>query len=276
MILGNMTLAESFLKWLLEATFLDDLGEDIIKVITGTGLETTDFSQIISSVLVPVAVSMIGVIWFLEMIEKFTQMNYGREHNMWQEFIMLGVKLVFAKAIIEYSPTIISALIHFGNDLIIEIGALGTEITGGGIDNLMEEITEAGRWEKITLMFTLIPLAFGGWLTSFVVKIAIYSRVLKLILLQTFSPIPLATLPFKEYSGMSRRFLQSFLGTVLQGAMIVVLLMLAQQISEVTIFKMDEDVSMIQEVVKALFMNVILAFSIFKSEAWSKEVVGLG
>lgn len=271
-----MSLSEKILKWLLESTFLDDLGEDIIDVITGTGLETTDFVEIISEVLIPVAISIVGIIWFMEMIERFTQMNYGREHNMWREFIMMGVQLVFAKAIIENSPQIINALVEFGNSLITDIGALGTEISGGGIDELMEEITDAGRWEKIVLMFTLMPLAFGGWITGFIVKIAIYSRVLKLILLQTFSPIPMATLPFRQYNGMSRRFLQSFLGTVLQGAMIVVLLLLSQQISEVTMFKVGEDVSMIQEVVKALFMNVILAFSIFKSEAWSKEVVGLG
>lgn len=271
-----MTLSEKFLKWLLEATFLDDLGTDIIDVITGIGLDTTNFAEIISGVLIPVAISMVGVIWFMELIEKFTQMNYGREQDMWQEFILMGVRLVFAKAIIEYSPQIIDAVIQFGNGLIADIGSLGTEITGGGIDALMAEVTDAGRWEKMVLMFTLMPLAFGGWLTGFIVKVAIYSRVLKLILLQTFSPIPMATLPFKEYNGMSKRFLQSFLGTVLQGAMIVVLLMLSQQISELTLFKLSTDLDMIQEVMKALFLNVILAFSIFKSEAWSKEVVGLG
>lgn len=271
-----MTISENILKWLLEATFIDDLGTDIINVIQGTGLDTTNFVEIISSVLIPVAVSMVGVIWFMEMIETFTQMNYGREHNMYREFILMGVRLVFAKAIIEHSPQIIEAVIHFGNSLITQIGALGTEITGGGIDALMEEVAEAGRWEKMVLMFTLMPLAFGGWLTGFIVKIAIYSRVLKLILLQTFSPIPMATLPFKEYNGMSKRFLQSFLGTVLQGAMIVVLLMLSQQISELTVLDLSTDLDMFGELLRALFLNVILAFSIFKSEAWSKEVVGLG
>lgn len=271
-----MSLSESILKWLLEATFLDDLGSNVIDVITGTGLDTTGFAHIVSNVLIPVAVSLIGIIFFLEMIEKFTQLNYGREQDMWVEFILLGVKLVFAKAIIEYSPQMIEAVIVFGNELIGDLGSLGTEISAGGIDDLMAEIEDAGRWEKITLMFTLIPLAFGGWVTGFIVKIAIYSRILKLILLQTFSPIPMATLPFKEYNGMSKRFLQSFLGTVLQGGMIVVLLLLSQQISEVTVLGLSDDMSMFTELIRALFLNIILAFSIFKSEAWSKEVVGLG
>src|SRR5690625_3070055 len=111
-----MSLSEKFLKWLLESTFLDDLGENIIDIITGTGLETTNFVEIISDVLVPVAISIVGIIWFMEMIERFTQMNYGREHNMWQDFIMMGVQLVFAKAIIQHSPQIINALIEFGKD----------------------------------------------------------------------------------------------------------------------------------------------------------------
>lgn len=268
-------MTESILRFFLEKTFVDDLGEGISDVITGTGLSDGAFAEIVSGVLVPVALTILVLFWFKELVDRLTQINNGNAEFLWQDFVMLGIKLVFAKAIIDFSPTLIRALIEAGNGLINQLGGLSSEVSQGGVDEIMEEIADASFGERISLLAMMIPISFIGFISNMAVKLAIYSRVIKLILLETFSPIPMATLPFEQAGTVGRRFLQTLLATILQGAMIVVLLLLTQQVSRIGIIQVTDDVSILASIFKAIFFNVILVFTLFKSEAWSQEVLGL-
>lgn len=269
-------MVDNILKWLLETTFLRDIGTELMAVLEGTTLNIDSFSSTLSNAITPIAISIITLLWCIEMFETFTRVNYGTEQVLWQQFIMLGVKLLFAKALITYSPIIIKSIIEIGNSLIANLGELTGSIAGGDIDELMNEVADAGMMERLSLIAMLLPLGLFGLVSAVAVRLAIYSRAIKLILLQVFSPIPMATLPFESHSAMGKRFLQSLIGAVLQGAMIVVILLLGKQISKVGMINVSEDVSIIGELVKALILNIILAFTLFKSEAWAKEVAGLG
>lgn len=269
-------MVNNLLRWLLETTFLKDIGTELMGILQGTTLNADSFSATLSSAITPIAVSIITLLWCMEMFDTFTRINHGTEQVLWQQFVMLGVKLLFAKAVITYSPTIIKAIIQLGNDLIANLGDLTGEIAQGDIDEIMNEVENAGFRDKISLIAMLLPLGFFGFLSSIAIRLAIYSRAIKLILLQVFSPIPMATLPFESQSGMGKRFLQSLVGAILQGAMIVVILALGNQISKIGMINVTDDVSFIGEFVKSIVLNVILVFTLFKSEAWAKEVAGLG
>ncbi len=270
------------LKKLFELGFNNDFASEVTDVIKNGAIADQGFISQISTVIIPVAISLLVLFWMLELLDK--SLKYQDGNLGWEHITLLIAKLILGKYLIQNSPQILEAVASIGETILSSLTQVTTGITKVNLDEIWKTIEEMPMISRYAVAFQLIPIGLMSVIASIAIRTQMYGRVIKLIILSAFSPLPISTLIFDGHRDMGKRFLQSFLATSLQGAVIIIIILLSKQLHSLTFMgiltptgegAVSEVSDLVMISIRALVINVILIFSLFKSEGWAKEIIGL-
>lgn len=267
-----------FVRKAFEIGFTKNYMKELMDLIQQGAMVDNGISDTISEALIPIALSLISLFWILELLNK--TIRFKGTGLSWEHMMMLAVKLILAVGIVKSSPTIIKVIVEIGDSTLSAVGGVATNLGEIQFNGLWEEIESMGVIEQLIAMFQLLPLGIISLIISIGVRIAIYGRAIKLIIFSALSPLPMSTIMFDEQRDVGKRFIQSFLGASLQGAIIIIAILLSQQLHSITFIGTEslDVVSSLADVpglfTRYVFINGVLMLVLFKSESWALAVTG--
>ena len=249
----------------------------VLKLNPSSELSTAWFAieTIYNNVMVPIALGLM-IIWFLvKFMEKSTQ-----DQLTYEQVLMLFIKLLAAKFLIDYGLEIFTKLWSLGISLIDEVAGAFEKT-----DKVSFDIKDL--WQKFTGEKWDAKLGFGQslgvwaqlllpWLAS---KISIacvyficYSRVIEMLVRMAGAPIALSDFMSEGLQGAGWRYLKNFLAICLQGIIII-------SISKLYgIVMYDVFLTPPEGAWSVMLMQLSISFAaialMFKSLTLSKELLG--
>ena len=230
--------------------------------------------NVYSNIMVPIALGLM-LIWFLV---SFMEKSASEQVTL-EQVLMLFVKLIAAKFLIDHGFDIFTNLWSLGNSVVREVANAFSDGTGASFEykDLWKDLTgetwgsKLGLIQSIGLMCQLLL----PWLAS---KILIacayficYSRLIEMMMRMLAAPIALSDFITEGLHGAGWRYLKGFLAICLQGMFIIA-------ISEVYILIMggvlSTDGDFWTVVLKFLAFSFSAVALMFKSLSLSKELVG--
>lgn len=176
-------------------------------------------------VTAPVGVSLLGIFLMIELIGKVTKDQDGQTGVGTMQMVMVtGIKLIGFKLILDIAPMIMIVIYDFTRSISQGIANLANtaapEITAATVENLPND---GGLFFVILIMGIAVIVSLC---LPIIVSALITLRFVEIYIYMAFSPIPLATLVSEEMRNIGIGFLKSFAATCMQGAVLVLVLML--------------------------------------------------
>lgn len=147
--------------------------------------------------------------------------------------VKLFIRFAIAKAVVTYAMDILLAMLAIGQHIISESGG---RVLGVGTLALPSEIVTA--IQNLEFIKGIVPwvISLIGSLAvtviSFMIILAVYGRVFKIYMYVAIAPIPLSTFAGGEsVSQIGKAFLKSFAGVCLEGAIIILALVIFSNVS---------------------------------------------
>jgi len=147
--------------------------------------------------------------------------------------VKLFIRFAIAKAVMTYAMDILLAMLAIGQHIISESGG---RVLGVGTLALPSEIVTA--IQNLEFIKGIVPwvISLIGSLAvtviSFMIILTVYGRVFKIYMYVAIAPIPLSTFAGGEsVSQIGKAFLKSFAGVCLEGAIIILALVIFSNVS---------------------------------------------
>jgi len=270
----------NFIKKSFEIGFKRDYVTELTELITHADiLSGRDIAENLSSAVIPIALSLVSLWWILELLDK--TIKYESSGLGWEQIMMLAIKLFIATNIVISSPTIMKTLLSISDYILEKVGVTVNTIQEIQFDELWNKIEEQGVVKQLISLIELLPIAITTMLISIIIRVAIYGRAVKLVLFSAFSPLPMSTIMFEEQRDISKRFLQNYGSALLQGAVILIIIILSNTLHQVSILGI-KDVNSVSDIsdipgifTRYCFINLTLLFALVKSESWTGKILGL-
>lgn len=196
-----------------------------------------DYNSGLWSVIVDIngALKAVG----LSLLVIFFAMNVAQTTNSLVELkrpeaaVKLFIRFAVAKAIVTYAMDILLAMLAIGQHIISESGG---RVLGVGTLSLPSEIVTA--IQNLEFIKGIVPwvISLIGSLAvtviSFMIILTVYGRVFKIYMYVAIAPIPLSTFAGGEsVNQIGKAFLKSFAGVCLEGAIIILALVIFSNVS---------------------------------------------
>lgn len=234
-----------------------------------------------NNVMVPIALGLM-VIWFLvKFMEKSTL-----EQTTYEQALLLFVKLLVAKLLIDYGIEIFTGMWSLGLSVVKEFGAgASASATAGGagstiisaeeLETMWEDFTGSPwdkkmGWSSIGVYIQLlIP-----WLVTLIIRACayfiVYSRLIEMFLRMCGAPIALSDFMSEGMQGAGWRYIKNFLAICLQGLLIVAI----ARLYSIIILDVITGKSGWDLIIAHLAVGFASVALMFKSLSLSKELLG--
>lgn len=268
-----------FIQSCFEIGFKRDYISELIQLVNYANIDGTNIVTMLVSVLIPIGLSLVALFWTLELLNKTIRFKEGGMG--WEHVMMILVKLVLAVAVVKGAPGIITVATEVGDTILTSVGGVASDLSNIQFNQLWSELEEAGVVKQLIAVVQLLPMALISLVIAITIRIVIYGRAIKIIILSAFSPLPASTAFFEDYREIFKRFLQNYFSACLQGAVIILIIMLSKQLHATSILgTMDiQNVSDLSDIpgifTRHLFINVTLLYCLIKSESWAGKIIGL-
>lgn len=231
--------------------------------------------RVYNNVMVPIALGLL-VIWFLvNLMEKSSS-----EQITIEQFLMLFVKLIAAKFIIDNGFQIFADLWSLGISVIDDVGDAFTHNANGlafDYHALWKDITGHEWNEKLPILTSLGLMCqlLLPWIASKIMIACVYficySRLLEMLVRMLATPIAVSDFVTEGLHGAGWRYMKNFLAICLQGMIIVAI---GQLYPLVMAGVLTTSGGFWTVVLKYLAFSFAAIALMFKSLSLSKELVG--
>lgn len=268
-----------FIQKSFELGFKRDYVGELVDLVNFANIDGSGMVAMLVNVLIPIGLSLVALFWTLELLNKTIRFKEGGMG--WEHVMMLLVKLVLATSIVRGAPGIINVITSLGDTILSNVGGVASNMAEIQFNELWTELEGAGVVKQLIAVVQLLPMALISLLIALVIRIVIYGRAIKLIIFSAFSPLPASTAFFEDYREIFKRFLQNYFAACLQGAVIIMIIMLSKQLHATSILGTNDvttisDLSQIPGIfTRHLFINVTLLYTLIKSESWASKIIGL-
>lgn len=244
--------------------------------------------NIYNQYLVPFVFCILLFMFFYALVDKMstTELSFEVVGGMVCKLMLLcafaEVSLTLAKYIIQIADGVIDLLANYANT-----GAAGAQVVDSVLALLYPNGTSwdgwlAGIYEVLDSIVPVLALIIP-WLVTLIceaiVKIVTLTREIEIYTRAAFLPVALGD----SYNGVTSggaRFLKNFLAVCLQGALIVVILIIADAMSAAYITNISVSGSGIDAIMGVVIMPIIYRVAatglILKSMPLAKEICGVG
>jgi len=235
------------------------------------------------SIIVPVAVDIMLVIFMIE----FIQLTIKFEEFRIEFFFKMLLKFLIAKYALDVSFEIIQEIYQAGAGMIAGAVAHNNAnnvlgIAGTAISAMMTKLT---WYEAIGFMGTLIPVLLALVVIPLLIKVMAYARIVQVMMYMTVFPLPCAFLGL-GHSQITKNFMLEFAGIVLQGLVMILCIIFYNSlisglylrwVSTHNVLTMNGTEVIISSCVdlslSMLFASVILIVSIVGSGSFAKSIL---
>lgn len=268
-----------FIQKCFEIGFKRDYVTELINLVNFANIDGNNMIDMLVNVLIPIGLSLVALFWTLELLNKTIRFKEGG--MSWEHVMMLLVKLVLAVAVVKGAPGIIDVATSLGDTILTNVGGVASDLSDIQFTQLWSELESAGVVKQLIAVVQLLPMALISLLIALIIRIVIYGRAIKIIIFSAFSPLPASTAFFEDQRDIFKRFLQNYFSACLQGAVIVLIIMLSKQLHSTSILGTIDidnikDLSEIPGIfTRHLFINITLLYCLIKSESWASKIIGL-
>jgi hypothetical protein len=183
----------------------------------------------------------------LQLLALFTIINFIKmamdiDRVSWEKVVMVFVRFMIFKTLIQYASRLFAAIFQIGDVLMEQIQTtLTLSVDASNTMTAAEAIKEAinnpdidlgwsllnnGASLIVFIIFLFCLLPYIGTMLSIVTSV-LY-RCIKIVLYVSIAPIPIAIGSFEDGASTGKRFIMQAAGMVLEGLMIMIILYLYQ------------------------------------------------
>ena len=267
--------------------FIMNMIESILSGVGSTGISRMDLlatpetynaalysgvMTIMDNAVMPIAYILLGLLFMLE-IYNITIRTEGMNNFGFEIAFRVMFKIVLIKLVIDSTPLIMGAIYSISTEVINNISGIfagGSSLTSPDFQTIRNEIDELKILQQTLVAAQVLIIWLVYKFSIIVVQVIMIGRMFEIYIHLALAPLPLATLPNVELSGVAKNFLKSFAAVSIQGAIIFIVLgMYNVIISNAVSVGGTELTSLLLE---AMLYSLVLVASLFMTGRWSKSI----
>lgn len=228
--------------------------------------------SIMDNAVMPIAYILLGLLFMLE-IYNITIRTEGMNHFGFEIVFRTMFKIVLIKLVIDSTPLIMSAIYAISTEIIGSIGGIFT----GGMNSInydsvaLEEYIDGLKILQQTLVAAQVLIIWIIYKFSIIiVQVIMIGRMFEIYIHLAIAPLPLATLPNTELSGVAKNFLKSFAAVSIQGVIIFIVLGMYHTLIGNMASSSGSDLTSL--LLEAMLYSLVLVASLFMTGRWSKSI----
>ena len=235
----------------------------------------------IANLIQGTAFGIVAVLTLVNIINTTLVTHDWKRLEPWiKPFLRFGV----SQSLIVVAPTLFTRIVELAGDVITAV--IPSEFIITDLSRMTQALDmmlsgDAGVFEQIGFNIALIIITIVLWLLiislAVIIMVTIVTRVYKLIIYASISPLALAFFASESNQQTSLEFIRKFMAIALQGFVIVVILVLYGAVAKVEIIKLTEGSGLIEAIiviVEDLVGIIILTALIRQSEKIANDLVG--
>ena len=227
---------------------------------------------IMDNAIMPIAYILLGLLFMLE-IYNITIRTEGMNNFGFEIAFRVMFKIVLIKLVIDSTPLIMGAIYSISTEVINNISGIfagGSSLASPDFQTIRNEIDELKILQQTLVAAQVLIIWLVYKFSIIVVQVIMIGRMFEIYIHLALAPLPLATLPNVELSGVAKNFLKSFAAVSIQGAIIFIVLgMYNVIISNAVSVGGTELTSLLLE---AMLYSLVLVASLFMTGRWSKSI----
>ena len=283
------TIWESITDWLKEiltagiisnlSGMFDSTNQQVSQIVGDVGLTPQAWNSGIfnmiqnlsNTVILPIAGAILAFVMTLELIQLITDKNNLHDVDTWM-FFKWVFKSAAAVLIVTNTWTIVMGIFDAAQSVVSSAAGIIVGNTSIDISSLMTDmetrLLDMDVGPLLGLWFQSLFVGICTWAITICIFIVIYGRMIKVYLVTSIAPIPMATMVNREWGQMGQNYLRSLLALGFQAFLIVVCVaiysVLVQNIA------ISTDIS--AAIWTCMGYTVLLCFCLFKTGSLAKSV----
>lgn len=235
-----------------------------------TGINVNNIMKELYNATLSIGLALLLAFFLLELIDRVTKEQFDAE-----TMIRMLIKYLVGKAIMENGIRLLQALMKIGNGLTGSVAA--TEpFDMSALNRVVYYIDNTNMAEGFLFVILLaIPYALAK-IVGIAIQAMCYARIFDIVLRGGFAPIGCCTMVQEGFTGHGLRYLKKFLGSCLQGAIMIGILVVAGMMSagilENTTW--DSFIDALGSCFKLLIISFTELIVIMKAKPLADEVAG--
>nr|WP_172685585.1 CD0415/CD1112 family protein [Clostridium botulinum]AIW54612.1 hypothetical protein [Clostridium botulinum]AIW54731.1 hypothetical protein [Clostridium botulinum]AIW54861.1 hypothetical protein [Clostridium botulinum] len=258
---------------MLKDTFgsFDSAIEKAIQLVTVAPADKSEmwnFTTAAYNVILPVAMTLAVLYFFVDFLNKSVMLEYMR----WENVVKALFKLVVCKAILSNVQELTTGIFKIVSSLTTSLG--NTAIVTNQIDYsaIKDSLGNPGFMECMALFVKILPITFLMWLVVKIIILIVYGRMIQIYIYTMFAPIPLANLAGEGFNGTAKNFIRDYAGVCLQGTVIIAAMGLYGAVVKDCLGA--GNVTNIDGLGELFLISLVLIFILAKSGDWAKKIIG--
>lgn len=254
----------------LESAFNFDYAQNVIDFLQNGGLNAQGQSlmQSVSEAIIPIGLSLAVMFWLMEFLDK----SISIQEMSWEMIVKIILRLIIAKYLIQDAGALLELLASIGDSVFSTISSTATAQPTVDLSTALAD--HKGPLKTLLAMIQLIPFYVVMSLMVAVSNFIMYARLIELVILGAFAPIPVSTLMFDNVRDIGKRYLMYYLAVCLQAAVILLIVVLYSTIFNPGNQQYNDLSDVIQGAVGYMSYTGVLIFCLFNSGSWANKIVG--
>ncbi len=252
---------------------IDIVIRELVTLLSSDITTSAGWSTVMKMVEISKTIALLLVVayWLIGFINELTEIDW-RHLSIWW-YVKKIIQLILAKALVDLAPDICTSIYSFVGWAIEEYAPVGnfTRIYLGVNFSAMESsIDSMGFMEKLIFKMDLMVPQLVVSLSSVVIQVMAYIRMMSIYLLVVVSPICLSTVVNKGVSGCYS-FIKEYVGTVAQSVIMILAFNLFRTMISGIIMR---EVTGWESIWKLTVSVIVLVITILSSQSIAKMLTG--
>lgn len=183
-------------------------------------------SSIAKNISTPIAFSILSLFIMMELFQ-LTQRNEMNSLMGIELPLKFAVKLAICYTFVNVSFDLLVSIFDIALSMIHQMSSFGNgSLEQIDLNAFRNELKTVGIFGQLGVMIQVFLIWFVTKISILFATLLIVIRMLELYIYLAIAPIPLATLPHNEMSGIAKGFLKSFTAVCIQGIVMYLMLMM--------------------------------------------------
>lgn len=267
--------------------FIMDMIESILSGVGSTGIDKMDLLKtpemynlalfsgvmnIMDNAILPVAYILLGLLFMLE-IYNITIRTEGMNNFGFEIPFRVMFKIVLIKLVIDSTPLIMGAIYGVSTEVIGNISGIfssGSSLSSPNFEAIRNEVDELKILQQTLVAAQVLVIWLVYKFSIVIVQVIMIGRMFEIYVHLAIAPLPLATLPNTELSGVAKNFLKSFAAVSIQGAIIFIVLGMYNVVISNAVSVGGTELTPL--LLEAMLYSLVLVASLFMTGRWSKSI----
>lgn len=230
--------------------------------------------SIMENGVMPVAYVLLGLLFMVELYN-VTIRTEGMANSGFEIPFKVMFKIVVCKLFVDSTPLVMGAVYEISEEIMSNIGSVFNSEAAKVVLDMAHVEMVIDDMDFATKLLTAIQV-FMIWLIfkfAYVIMVVIIvGRIVEIYIYLAIAPLPIATIPNSEMSGIAKNFLKAFAAVCIQGVLIFIVLSmygsLANAIGGTTSYTDFSDA-----LFEAMLFSLVLVVALFMTGRLSKSIM---